>query len=113
MSNTAPKITTPSSREAVRIDAGIVDDPDAFERDEQWFDDTQLTQLPLPHMLEPPKRSRGKQKAPRKQDIHIRLDTDVIEYFKRGGRGWQTRINDSLREIVDVECTKAEQGAQT
>ncbi len=30
----------------------------------------------------------------------IRLSRDVIEHFKAGGRGWQTRINDALREWI-------------
>ena len=32
-----------------------------------------------------------------KQHQNLRLDPDIIEGFKRGGRGWQTRINDALR----------------
>jgi uncharacterized protein (DUF4415 family) len=28
----------------------------------------------------------------------IRLDTDVLAAFKASGAGWQTRINDALRE---------------
>ena len=30
----------------------------------------------------------------------IRLSPDVVEHFKAGGRGWQTRINDALREWI-------------
>ena len=33
-----------------------------------------------------------------KQSTTIRLDADVIEYFKAGGKGWQTRINNVLKE---------------
>lgn len=36
-------------------------------------------------------------KAVTKKHQNLRLDADVIEGFKRGGRGWQTRINDALR----------------
>ena len=95
------------------MDAGIVDDPGAFEWEEQWFVETKPPLEVGPNVLEPEQRTRGKQKAPRKQDIHIRLDTDVIGHFKRDGRGWQTRINDTLRKIVEVERAKAEQGSQT
>lgn len=31
----------------------------------------------------------------------IRLSRDVIDYFKAGGRGWQTRIDDALREWIE------------
>ena len=38
----------------------------------------------------------------RKQDVHIRLDSDVVRWFKeQGGRGYQTRINAVLRAFVD------------
>ena len=30
----------------------------------------------------------------------IRLSPDVIEYFKQGGRGWQTRIDQALSEWI-------------
>ena len=30
----------------------------------------------------------------------IRLSPDVIEYFKAGGRGWQTRIDEALRDWI-------------
>ena len=33
----------------------------------------------------------------RKQAISVRLDPDILEFFKAGGRGYQTRINAALR----------------
>jgi uncharacterized protein (DUF4415 family) len=42
---------------------------------------------------------RGKQKKPTKVYINIGLDKDVVDKFKAGGRGWQTRINEALRTI--------------
>ena len=30
----------------------------------------------------------------------IRLSRDVIEHFKAGGRGWQTRIDAALRDWI-------------
>jgi uncharacterized protein (DUF4415 family) len=38
---------------------------------------------------------------PRKQDIHIRIDADVLNWFKETGKGYQTRINDVLRAFVE------------
>ncbi|MCC6131434.1 MAG: BrnA antitoxin family protein [Acidobacteria bacterium] len=43
------------------------------------------------------RRGRGKQKAPVKVKFTIRLDPDVVEFFKAQGAGWQSRINDALR----------------
>ena len=37
---------------------------------------------------------------PRKKDIHIRIDSDVLDWFKQQGPGYQTRINTVLRTFV-------------
>ena len=39
---------------------------------------------------------------PAKQDIHIRLDGDILDWFKAHGRGYQTRINAVLRAFVQT-----------
>lgn len=36
-----------------------------------------------------------------KQKISIRLDSDVLEWFKSQGRGYQTHINAVLRTYMD------------
>ena len=36
-----------------------------------------------------------------KQAISIRLDTDVIDWFKADGPGYQSRINEALRQFID------------
>jgi uncharacterized protein (DUF4415 family) len=38
---------------------------------------------------------------PRKRDIHIRIDEDVLDWFRQAGRGYQTRINNVLRAFMD------------
>ena len=54
----------------------------------------------VPHIVERYRRTRGKQKAPTKKHISIRLDADLAEYFRNSGPGWQTRLNDALRRAV-------------
>lgn len=36
-----------------------------------------------------------------KKLITVRLDAEILEFFKADGKGWQTRMNDVLREYVD------------
>lgn len=36
-----------------------------------------------------------------KRQVTIRLDPQVVEHFKRAGRGWQSRINAVLRSYVE------------
>src|ERR1700722_16529549 len=35
---------------------------------------------------------------PMKKPVTLRLDADVLEWFQRHGRGYQTRINEALRK---------------
>ncbi len=43
-----------------------------------------------------------------KADIHIRLDADVVDWFKAQGKGYQTRINAVLRAFVGTRRRMAE-----
>ncbi len=44
-----------------------------------------------------------------KQIVTIRLDVDMLEWFKSAGPGYQTRINQVLREYMDAQrAAKAE-----
>jgi uncharacterized protein (DUF4415 family) len=47
-------------------------------------------------------RPRGPQKTPTKQRTTIRLSRDVIDRFRATGRGWQTRVDDALREWLEA-----------
>jgi uncharacterized protein (DUF4415 family) len=51
------------------------------------------------------KRGRGPQAAPTKVLTSIRLDADVLEYFKSTGSGYQSRINETLRKAVNRNLT--------
>jgi uncharacterized protein (DUF4415 family) len=42
---------------------------------------------------------------PAKETITIRLDADVLAWFRRRGRGYQTRINRVLRLFVQARAT--------
>lgn len=35
-----------------------------------------------------------------KEQVTIKLDSAVIEYFQEDGPGWQDRINDALRAVM-------------
>lgn len=43
---------------------------------------------------------RGPQRLPTKLAVTVRYNPEVIAYFKATGDGWQTRMNDALREWV-------------
>jgi len=45
------------------------------------------------------RRSRGRPRKPdKKVNQTLRLDADVLEAYRQEGKGWQTRINEVLRQ---------------
>ena len=51
------------------------------------------------------KRGRGPQAAPTKVLTSVRLDADILAYFKSQGSGYQSRINEALRMEVNRNLT--------
>jgi len=47
---------------------------------------------------------RGLEPLPAKSSISLRLDQDVLEWFKAQGAGYQTRINSVLRAFRDASA---------
>ena len=45
-------------------------------------------------------RPKGSVKVEAKQAISLRLDPDVLAYWRSTGPGWQSRINDALRKAM-------------
>ena len=42
-------------------------------------------------------------RVPAKQPVTMRLDADVLEWFKSQGQGYQTRINQLLRKYMESQ----------
>lgn len=46
---------------------------------------------------------RGRPRSAKtKHPVSLRLDPDVIAWFRNTGAGWQTRINDELRKVAGI-----------
>ena len=45
-------------------------------------------------------------KVPPKQPVTLRLDTDVLAWFKSQGQGYQTRINKLLRSYMESQTQR-------
>lgn len=59
------------------------------------------------HTPEDIKRRRGRPKGSvaeaTKVPIKVRLDPDVVDALRATGKGWHTRINDTLRSNLETE----------
>lgn len=99
----ARKVIPPTDAENKKINRGIALDSDNPE----WTDDDFARARPAKDVLPPAlydalvKRSRGQrgpQKEPVKKPVTIRVDQDVLKSYKATGKGWQSRMNDALRD---------------
>lgn len=65
------------------IEKAVASDPDAELLDEEWF--SKATYVPKT-----------------KEAVTIRLDMDILEYFRKQGKGYQTKINHVLKTYVEA-----------
>ena len=49
----------------------------------------------------------GRFYRPVKETVTIRLDADVLDCLKQGGKGYQTRVNKILRAVMEQARKKA------
>jgi uncharacterized protein (DUF4415 family) len=70
-------------------------------RDEDILITEEHPELDLQHVVRVITR-HGLKPAPPKASISLRIDRDVLDWFKAQGPGYQTRINMVLRAFRDV-----------
>jgi uncharacterized protein (DUF4415 family) len=68
-----------------QVREAIEADPDAQPTNEEFWKTARIV-LPRP-----------------KETITIRLDADVLEWFRKRGKGYQTRINAILRSYIHAQ----------
>ncbi len=92
-----PKNATPTNASPVDPDDAPVWTADVFERAEHRRGDDVVR--PATGTLT--RRGRPPLERPKKQ-VTLRLDQDVLDWFRGQGSGWQSRINEALRKAAKV-----------
>ena len=69
------------------MDDDTIDISDISELDDEFFQNAEL-------------------RVPAKQPVTLRIDEDVLVWFKAQGKGYQTRINKLLRHYMESQVTK-------
>ena len=85
-------------------DSGLTDEQRAELDALETLPDDQIDTSDIPETLDWSGAKRGLFYRPVKQQITLRLDSDVVAWFKQqapGGRGYQTNINRALRAHVE------------
>lgn len=67
------------------IAEAIAEDPDTEEFESEWFKTAMLLRPAVP-----------------KDTITVRIDRDMLQWLRRQGRGYQTRINAILRAYYEA-----------
>ena len=78
------------------ISSDWVDPDDAPHLTEEWFDRADLY-----HGDNLVRRGRPKSEMP-KRAVSLRLDIEIVEWYRSTGAGWQTRINEALRKAAGL-----------
>lgn len=86
-----------TKRKRARARPGRVDRLWATVEDELWG------------LADEESRPEGRWNRPRKQRISLRVDREVVDWFKSKGPGYQTRINRILRRVM-IEGKKRAEG---
>ncbi|MBN9561273.1 MAG: BrnA antitoxin family protein [Alphaproteobacteria bacterium] len=76
------------AKSAEDLERDIADDPDFRNEAEDWYKAAEAV-MPTPKKL-----------------LSLRLDDDIIDWFKQQGPGYQTRINAVLRAFVRQQAEK-------
>lgn len=72
-----------------------IDPDDAPELDDAWFEkaDFKIGRKVV---------RRGRPPGSTKRLVSLRLDREVLDAFRAGGPGWQSRINQALRKAAGL-----------
>ena len=73
----------------MQLEAAIASDPAWADIPRDWY-----------------KHARSYYPREHKKQVTLRIDPDVLDWFKRQGRGYQTRINAALRAFVEAHERK-------
>jgi len=86
-------VELPSEEEDIQINRGIAADPDTLEWTEEDFRNAlRMTDF--------------EQKFSAKVSVTLQCSAEVIEAFKATGEGWQTRVDEALKEWLKARTVQ-------
>lgn len=87
------RVRLPTPEEDADITAAALSDPDALPLTDEQID----AMVPYPAL----RALRGRPPMARpKVLVSVRYSPEVIDFFKAGGEGWQTRMDEALKAFV-------------
>jgi uncharacterized protein (DUF4415 family) len=98
--------TNTITREQIRVAVLAMPPEQHYVWDGVDDDDRSLTDSELKAGLAVAVRKRGRPVgSATKEQVAIRFDREILENFRKEGPGWQTRMNDALRDWLKSHST--------
>ena len=91
------------TREQVKVAVRAIPTEKFFVWDGIDADDRPLTDAELKAGLAVALRKRGRPAGSAKTQIALRVDSDTLAAFRATGAGWQTRMNEALRDWLRTQ----------
>lgn len=95
-----------TDEEEAEIQAMIASDPENPELTEEQIAAGRPFRDVFPELtasIERELAQRGRPKSRQtKMPVTIRLDPDLVQHYRKQGKGWQSRMNDDLRKLAGL-----------
>jgi len=95
-----PGHISPTPEENAAITAAALSDPDCPPLTEEDFAAARPFMHFGAHYLGAGSRIGRPPSAVKRPTLNMRVDPDVLQHLRAGGKGWQTRVNTLLREAM-------------
>lgn len=69
--------------------------------------DEEIDTSEIPEITDWSRAVVGRFYRPVKETVTIRLDADLLDWLKKDGKGYQTRVNSILRAVMEQQRKKA------
>ena len=69
--------------------------------------DNEIDLSDIPEKIEWKRAVVGKFYRPLKKSVTIRIDSDVLAWIKAKGKGYQTRLNLLLRQVMEADRSRS------
>lgn len=95
-----------TAEEEAEVQRMIASDPDAPEATDEQISRARPFRQVYPELAAAMEREIAKRGRPKsvqiKTPVTIRLDPDLVQHYKASGKGWQSRMNDDLRNAAGL-----------
>jgi len=96
-----PGTIFPTPEEDARITAAALTDPDCPPLTEEDFEAARPFMQFGVNYLGAGRRIGRPPSEIKRPTLNMRVDPDVLQHLRAGGKGWQTRVNTLLREAME------------